>query len=399
MNRIFAILGYVVIISQIFSIRIPLLSNIVTGYSIKFILFYFFIIFSIFRWMLSIFKEKRIKKIDSLLIVFLIFPYLIGGIRDWGIRNVFEESVLFIMPVAIYAWCQTENLNQKTYVNVFLGTVIVGAIISVLVALRIVETDIWAADGQLVRAAGAVDSTLFLGGIIISYIKFFVFNNNKQYRVSRILCFAAFVSSIVGLLFTQSRSRITIAAVIIFGFVLFNLFNKKSNYGNLKFLGVIILCLIVAVLYVPDIFEQIISQILGRFSTLSDGNIIYRENESSAQINAFLTAPLMGLGWGSRSQFYNMYVHNMYTALLMQGGLLFSLCYFVWLLSFAKSNLVQIIKEGFNCENTICLSLFMVLFVLGFTNAGIVLSGGYFMLLYIFICDKDNTTLRIKRRN
>lgn len=395
MNVFFTILGYVVIISQIFSIKMPIFSNLIFNYSIKFILFYFFIFISILRWIYIIFRTNRIKERDIFLIFFLVFPYIIGIIRGWGIQNILEESVLFVMPIAVYAWSQNENLSKEVYINIYLGTVIIGAIVSVLVALRIVETDIWAASNQLVRAAGAIDSTLFLGGFVISHIMLFVISNN-DYKINKILCVSAYISSIIGLLFTQSRSRIFIAIMLIIGFMVFNLINKKSHFGNLRLIVLVSVCVIIVLLYTPDLFHQILTQVLDRFSTLSDGNIVYRENESSMQIQAFLSAPLTGLGWGSRSQFHNMYVHNIYTTLLMQCGIIFTLCFFVWILFIIIKNLKKIKMQGFNCENTICMSILAVLFILGFTNAGIVLSGGYFMLLYVFICNKCDVHLNRK---
>lgn len=389
LKKVFNILGYVVIVSQIFSVKIPILSQSIFGYSIKYLLFYFFIATSIGKWLVSIIRKGKIKYDDVFLINFMFFPYFVGiFFGGWGLSNVLIESVLFMMPVAVYLWVQTGNLKQDAFIIIFQGTVIIGAVVAVLVALRLVETNIWAAEGELVRAAGAVDSDLFMGGFILSYVMLFVFpKKEKLYR--KMLCLLAFAGSIIGLLFTQSRTRLGIAVIFVVAMLIFNIFNKRSKYGNVRVVLVTIIGIYLILRYVPSIFNQIIEQIQGRFNVVDDQNIIYREKESLIQLQGFLSSPVVGLGWGSRSQYRRMYVHNLYTTLLMQCGLLFGGCFIIWWCGFIKRNLLSIKRLGINRDNSVCLFILLLSSALGFTNAGIVQSGSYFTLMYVFICDKQ----------
>lgn len=396
MSKIFKVLGYVVIISQIFSINVPILSFNIAGYTIKYILFYIFIILSIVKWFAQIITHMKIKKVDLFFVCFIFFPYFIGMIMGWNIQDIIEESILFIMPFAVYTWSESENLDKDKFIKIFFFTVILGAVVSVMVALRIIETDIWAANDQFVRAAGAVDSTLFLGGAIMSFIMLFVCSE-KQNETSKLFATITFVSGIIGLLFSQSRSRIALFLMLIGCFLVFNLFYKKSKWGNVKILSFVCVSILVIWLWFPEIFAQIINQVQARFETLNDENIVFRQTESAVQIDAFLKSPLFGLGWGSRAQFQNMYVHNIYSTLLMQGGIIFFGCFIIWFFNFIKTILYDINKIGINCENIICLTFWGILFILGFSNAGFVLTGGYFMLLYIFLCDSKFNSIHYRR--
>ena len=387
-NKILNIVGYIVIISQIFSIKIPVLDMRILGYSLKYILFYSFIFWVISKWIIKIILQKKIKVVDIFIQTFLFLPFLVGVIQGWKIENILLESVLFVMPIAVYAWCQISDLKRETYISVFLSTVVVGAIISVLVAMRVIETDIWAAKGQLVRAAGAVDSTIFLGGLIISYIMLFVIEDQKYKKKG--LLVISFLSSCIGILFSQSRARIAIAIAFIVISIIYNMFNKKSKFGNMKIIIISFITIIAVMIYAPEIFEQIIEQIQGRFQTFNDVNISYRKDETNLQIQEFLKSPVLGLGWGSRSQYDAMYVHNVYSAILMHGGIVGFSCFTMWMLKLFQRNLFAIKRKLMTCETITCFIVLSLIIVLNFTNAGIALCGGYFMLMYVFICDKHD---------
>ncbi|MDF2544129.1 MAG: hypothetical protein K0S47_3847 [Herbinix sp.] len=387
-KKIINILGYVVIISQLFSIYNPILNTVVAGYTIKYIIYYTFIFISLGRWFIKLISMKTIRISDFLLCIFIVCPFAIGILMGWGIRTVFLESVLFIMPIAVYAWSQISLINKKTCMNIFLIINFLGGIISVLVALRLLKTDIWAADGQLVRAAGAVDSTLFIGGLIASLVLIYVFPEN-EHKDTKWLSLTAFISSIIGLLFSQSRSRLVIAFIIIAIIFIFNFFNKLSMHGNFKMIILSAIVLLLIANFAPNVMSQILVQIQERFSTLRDINVIYRGDESSKQIQAFFTSPLFGLGWGSRSQYSGMYAHNIYTTLLMQCGIVFTACFITWFCNFIRRCIHIYNYNSKQYDIAISIMFLIILSVLGFSNAGIVQSGGYFMMLYVYLCYKD----------
>ena len=389
-NGLFVLLGYIAIIVQLFNLETPIQTIKIAGFSIKYILFYGFIFISIIRWICQPFfnrKKRKVKYTDFLIFLYIAGPYVIGLLRGWGGYNVLIESTLMIMPIAVYAWCESNDFDIKKYLIIFFTTVIIASIISILVAMRIISTNIWAAQNDFVRSAGAVDSTLFVGGYIASYILLFVYPENITKR-QRIFLISAYGASISGLLFTQSRTRIVLVLFMTALLLFYNIFNKKSKKGNLRFFALVFVVGLIILIYNPQIIFQISNQVLARFDTIADVNVTFRATESSLQFSEFLKAPILGMGWGSRSQFSNMYVHNIFTAILMQGGLTFGICIAIWYLSFVS----RMLKAKYNMHTPyyiISMFFWLCLLVLGYTNAGFLQSGGYFMMVFVYMYNKN----------
>ena len=387
MKKCFNLIAYLAIVLQVFAISIPIFDNVIMGYSLKYLFYYGFIFFSIGNWMIKKIFSRYIALKDFCLLLFIVCPYIFGIVYGWNFSQIVIESVLFLMPIAVYAWQQTSNIDKDKYVDLFLVVVIIAAIVSGLVAFRVISTSIWAPDGQLVRSAGAVDGTIFIGGYIFSFVNLFMYPSLVLKR--KVFYIISFVGSIVGIMFGQSRARIVLVLMLtILGFVI-NMFNRKSKLGNFRFIGyaIIGICIVVAVF--PEYFQNILQQVYSRFNTMSDGNIVYRNTESSLQISEFLENPLFGKGWGSRSQYETMYAHNIYTTLLMQCGLCFSGCLGVWFLSFIVELLKSIKKIGVNKDTVLSFCIIISLIILGISSAGFVQSGGYFMLIFVFLVDQE----------
>lgn len=390
MRILMIVLMYITILGQLFSIQIPFLDAIVFGYTIRFLLYYAFIFISLVLWLGKCIYKRYISKRDLGLIVFILGPFLVGIIEGWGFSNIIIESTLFLMPVAVYAYCSMLKMSTKEFTFLFLITTIVGSVLSVLVALRVIRTSIWAAEGMLVRAAGAIDSTLFVGGYIISLVMLFMSEDSKSIKESAFYLIS-YLASICGLMFSESRMRILLVLALTIMFCCFNLLYKKSKFGNARFLIIVILILLIVSAYQPDLLIQSINQVVNRFSVFgsSDGNILYRGRESSYQMQLFYTSPILGLGWGSRSLNEQMYAHNIFTTLLMQCGLVFSTFFAFWFMSFFK-NTIRLAKcVSVNHDTIICSSILFALVILGFTNAGIIQSGGYFMMTYVFLYEQQ----------
>ena len=398
MKRWLKLFGYVVIISQLFSINIPILSTLVAGYSVKYILYYLFILIVNIIWFSKKFLKKRVNIKAFIVGIMIISPFLIGVIMGWSLGNIIIEAVLFIMPVTVYQWVDLVDIDSHEIVCVFSWVSIVAGIISILVAFRIIQTDIWAAQGDFVRAAGAIDSTLGIGGVALALILLYVYPENYKGKM-RFFLIGMLISSVVILIFSQSRTRIVLMLVIVLGVIIYNFFNGRSKLGTLKLILMIALGIIVATSLFPQVFNQIMEQVATRFNSVgaTDVNIVARSNESALQLKAFLSSPILGLGWGCRVQYSDMYVHNIYTSLLMYGGLLFGTMYIIWLLSFLFRAMSQVVRRQNLQWSVISVCMMVLLIVLGFANGGIVQSGGYFMAIIPFMVEKKWKEDRVVR--
>lgn len=382
-------LGYIVIVSQIFMLNIPLLSTVVAGYTIKYILFYGFILAVNVLWWLKKLKHRKVNITDFALMMLLLGPYLVGLAWGWSLRNIILESVLILMPIYIYQWIDLVDIRKEEYLAVFSLTNFAACIVSVLVALRIIDAGIWAAEGVLVRSAGAVDSTLGIGGVSLALVVLYVYPENSTKR-EKLALSILLLSGVIITFFSQSRTRIALVFVVSACVILYNIINRKSKFGSLRFFLLIAIAAFIIISLFPELVSQILNQIVGRYENLSndDGNVLFRENEASLQIAGFLRSPLFGLGWGSRSQYDDMYCHNLYTTVLMQGGLVFGGIYIVWFLSYLYKSAVNLLRRE-NLQSAMIATTFMlVLVILGFTNSGIVQSSGYFMMGFVILDDK-----------
>lgn len=381
-------LGFYVLFSQIFKADIPILGWTILGYSIKYLLYYSFIFGVTIFWWLAVLK-KREASIQEIVIMTLESGTFITGILwGWPLKDVVLEFVRLLMPVFIYQWIELIEIEKKEYFYLFIYTNIVAGLISVLVAFRIIDTNIWAAEGDYVRSAGAVDSTICIGGVILSLVLLYVYPDDNKKR--QLLLLINLISSILTAVFSQSRTRIVIILALFIIVFFYNIFNKQSKGGSLRFLILLILAFVAAVILFPEELASISRQIIGRFSNLSnqDINISVRDEEMMQQIECFKTSPIIGLGCGAIAQHEHMYYHNLYTTFLMIGGLMFGGAYILWYFSYLIKAFVHLIK-GRNLSDALVSFLFMItLTILGYTNAGIIQSGGYLMMVFIFLDDK-----------
>ncbi len=389
MKKLYTVLAYAVMISQIFNIRLPILSSLIAGYSVKFLLFYAFIFVSLAILFLSLFIKKKIL-LSVLMAIFVVVPFLVGFANGYAFMDIVVDACLFLMPLSVFIFADTVELDLNRYLKIFSIVSIVGAVASVMVSLRMIPVDIWAAEDSLVRAAGAIESSMFLGGLVVFSVRLFVFPKAES-RYLKLLYYLSWISCVIGIVFSQSRVRIFLMLIIILSFIVYSLFHKKSKRGALK---IIALCAVVfAVVFVRyfDVAQQIISQVFDRFSQLQgdDINITTRSDEAYEQLSWFFESPIFGSGWGKRTEL-ELYAHNLFVTLLGQTGIVCAICYICWLLYPLKQNYLNYKKYGLNTDNVTSMLLVITFLALGFTSAGVLQSGAYFSVLYAFIFIKNS---------
>lgn len=389
LRRCFSIFGFIVIIKQMFTFSMPFFSMPFLGYDVNTILFYLFIALSIMCWAMKIIRVKKATYIEFGLLVYLMISFSISMILWPGISYFLSDATLFLMPVAVYFWCDYCEINLRVYSNVVMITSILGGIVSLCVGMGILDVGIWAAENDYVRAAGAVNSTLGVCGFTLSICLLFI-HKDKLPFFERILCYAGLVGSVVTVLFSFSRTRWVLCVGILLFVLIISMFNgKETKHGWFKLtllVGIVVLFLISTQ---TESINKLFQQMFGRFALVKSGDhsVSYRFEEIDIQISFFKDSPFLGNGWGAISG-NDMFVHNIYSALLMQAGVA-SIGYYAWYFSFFYKLIKFRKKCRFNCFMVISFIFQLILIVLNFTNAGIFISGGYFMMILVYIVDRN----------
>lgn len=385
LKKIYEIFGFIVLTKQIFTFQIPFFSAPFLGRDVNTYLLYFLISSSLFFWVAKLIRKNKVSLRDFGLLIYLFISAVVTLGFSWHINNVLSDAIMFMMPIVVYAWYNVCKPKLDTYIKILLFTSILSGTLSILISIGTIDVKIWAANGDLVRAAGAISSTFGVGAFIITMCMLFLMDNSWT-RKNRWLIYLALIGSIVTVLLSFSRTRWVICACVAILVSLMALKNvKKSGYGIVRLVAFFSILIAMTIVYQPDIIEKIFSQMMIRFDNVqaNDHSITYRFLESNVQIAIFASYFIMGAGWGVLST-YGMYIHNLYTALPAQSGM-FSIFYFLWLLSF----LIKAIRNKMGHDLRIIMSLILqgVLLVLNATNGGIIVSGGYFMLIFVYIVD------------
>ncbi len=390
MRKLYFIFGTIVVIKQIFTFKMPIFSASIGGYNLDVLLFFSFIGISLFIFVFDCLMRRKVRPRDIGLLVYVLFSVLVT-IANWTNTSAFlTDASFFLMPMAVYVWVRTTNIKPSTYVKILAVASVGAAIVSILVSIGVLDVGIWAADGNFVRAAGAVNSTFGVCGLIVASV--LIFNSNKtEHGISSLLLYVTLVCGFIIVFLSFSRTRWVLCAAIFF-FIFLSSFGKKAkqnSFGALRMICFVIVALFVIAFFAPEFFGKLFEQMRARFANIfsSDDSILYRGEEVGRQFDLFLTNPVFGVGWGKLTA-NGIYVHAVYPGLLAQSGL-FALCYLAWY--FSPLWLVFHYKKlkATSAYVQVSLLLQLSLFILNFTNAGFVVSGGYFMLAGVFIIEQS----------
>ncbi len=396
LKKVYEVFGFVVLIKQIFTFQIPFFSIPLLGRDINIYLLYILVLSSLALWTTKTILNNKVSVRDLCLLIYIAISIIVTLIFSWTMNDVLSDAIMFMMPVVVYAWYNICKPNLNTYLNVILIVSILSGVLSVLISLGIINVNIWAAEGDLVRAAGAISSTFGVGAFIITMCLLFLTDNSWSIK-KRYLLYASLIGSIVTVLLSFSRTRWVICAFVALLICLLSLKNaNKTRFGFIRISLFISILVIITIIYQPDIIDKAFDQMMIRFDNVqaNDHSITYRFEESNAQFAIFKSNFILGAGWGVLS-YNDMYIHNLYASLPAQSGV-FSLCYFVWMFSFLTNIISR--KYKFNAYIAISLIIQIVLIVLNVTNGGIVVSGGYFLLIYVFILDDTIREKHLKKK-
>lgn len=400
MRKIYLVFGAIVIFKQIFTFSIPIFSIPFLGRDVNTVMFYFFIGISLLIFLFDCFQRNRIHIRDFCLLCY-IFTSILGSLLNWKNFTYFvSDACLFLMPIAVYIWVVHTEITFEVFVKIFGIVSILAATVSVLVSIGILDVGIWAAEGDYVRAAGAINSTFGVGSIIIASV--LIFNSNKnEHSINIFLLYSMLISGFIIVLLSFSRTRWILCATL-FVSIFLSTFKRNVNinkFGALRIICFILVALFFVKFFSPEFFDKIFEQMSDRFEkvTIGDHSITYRGEEADLQMKLFWQNPFFGSGWGSLSS-KGMYTHAIYPALLAQSGI-FALCYLIWYFSVLFSTIKFRKTNKDSPYIQISLLLQFALFVLNLTNSGFIVSGGYIALAMIFIVEKSLFSIEKQRRD
>ena len=387
LKKAFKWFGFIIIAKQVFTFQLPFFSIPFLGRDVNTYLYYLFILLSLLALISFLLGRERKDKNNWFLLFYLIWSLIISIFNLINYNYFLSDFALFVTPIAIYSWYKYCHPSLKECINWFSIVGILMAYFSIMISTGSLDVGIWAAEGDYVRAAGAISSSAGIG-CLIGILSYLFFSREKRGFAEYLLNIVGLAGSVVTIIFSFSRTRWVISifavALVILAF-LFTSRRKKNKFG-FAFL-ILLIGAGTFLLLRSNILDKAIEQMMTRFDLVQygDHSIIYRQEEMYAQLNAAVDGSLLGTGWGSISG-SDMYVHNIFTALVMQAGL-FSIFYLLWYFSFFAT-LFKYLKVRRNMfVLSVSTLLQLILIVLGITNGGFMVSGGYFTFVLVVACD------------
>ncbi len=368
---------------------IPVINPIVGEKNISVYLGYCIVIIAFVLLLKKILKNYgKIKVAEFMLITGLIFTVQLGAISGGSFATIWNEVYPFLVPLILYYPIKYTKINQKTLLYFLEITCVIGGIVSLLIANRIIEVDKWAAIDDYVRVAGFVDGTLGTVGFCCSLIM--LINPEKKY--SRLLGFLGLIGSSMIVLFGLSRLRFVIVLCVCLVIMIIRKPNRSNFAGKITAV-MLVSGLIGLVFYLfPNLIHTLTRMMGGRFDNLgTDGNTLVRIEEMRTHMEQLLYSWGMGTGWGVRYKMYKVFVHNVYTGLLMHCGIIFGsyYIYYIFGLLIKKYKDMKVEKKFFS-ENMIGFVVMLIIILTGFGGAGITQTGAWYgMALVYALEDKE----------
>ncbi len=397
MQGIYVLVCYFLMIVMPLTIKIPIIDTThIMGYTLRYFIFYAFTYsYPLYRMVNVATSGKALTKNFIYTFIFMVMSSIASIVSGGTFVQKTAEAVLFCLPIALCSVAESSNAERKKCLDWLLIANIISGVISFLVAIKLIKVDIWAADDSLVRTAGAVNSTLGIGGFAAALVIMFISDDKiekvpfsrKVFEVTSLVCSALVV------LFSLSRTRIVVMLALCAMLFVYNLVWKGSIKENFKMVFLLIFAVILIIFMFPDVADSLFGSIQNRYQSTDDQNVTFRTREMEMQMQYFLKYPLTGLGWGARTNIYigtqQMYVHNIFTALLMHTGIAGTFLYLLWYFGFFGVLLKEFKTHRHKKDVLIGLMFFISLTILGFTNSGHTQSGAYFMMFYIALLVRD----------
>ena len=377
--------GILVVLFLFFSqfTNLPIANPLIAGRNISVYLGYLVVVASFFLFLDKIVQNNGRFKIDECFFVLgILFTLLMSILSGSSFDGIWNEMFAFLVPILLVYPIKYSQIKQSTLLNVLFVASLTGGILSLLIAIKVIDVDKWTAVGDLVRTAGFIDGTLG----VIGFCCAIVYLINAENKFSLIAALIGLVGA--GMIVAFGLSRLRIAILIGVFFVV--LLTKKPNKDIRRKINlVLIIVLIISfIIYMfPDVVNTVLRMIDTRFSAIgTDDNTSYRVREMKIHLQKLVQSFGLGTGWGVRDSMEEVFVHNVYTGLLMHCGLIFGSYYIYYLLKQGIRSYKGIHVENKDqyCANMLSFVAMMVVIFSGFGGAGITQPGAWFALAIVY---------------
>ena len=373
--------------SQVNSFIFPVFSSIlVAGRPISIYLYYF-----VWAVCVLLLITKAIKKPISiwefLLLTGCIYTFTITAFYKRPLGNVLIDSGSFLVPLLIYESISRYKISYKEILYTLFVTSAICGVISLFVATGIIETNIWAADGDYVRSAGLVDGTCGVAGLVCSMVVL----SNKRENYSFTLAIMGLIGAVLTIVFGFSRLRIIICVLLLAIFFLMNQQDSKQRkIVGRKYLFFSVVTIVIAIYLVvnPEPINRIGQMLSKRFQTLGeDGSSQVRMNEVAVHFDILWKSFGLGNGWGFLYLYSvmgeSLFTHIVYSGMLMHMGLIFGTAYIIYMGKLLRDAVRE--YRVIQCvENQINLLEIIMIILIGFGGGGIIQSGALFVTALVY---------------
>lgn len=347
--------------------------------------------------------SRRVSPRDLIILVGIAFSWLYSLALGASVARIIGESFNFILPLIVAAVVTYCNVSVRKLLQVLFITCFVGGILSLLIATKVIAVDIWSHEFGLVRTAVVIDGTLGLVGIVAAICCI----GNRELAPSRLLWAMGLVGSMAIILFGLSRLRFITLFLFLIIYVIENMVSKKNFVKSFRVVAVLVGAIALFTMLKPDILSYLYDTMSERFLALgNDGSSQVRSEEWRLHLQLLWDSYGFGQGWGIGKNFSlheggsALYVHNVYSGLLMHLGLVFGGLYIGYLLSLFFNAARQYIRqsERRSLNGLVVYELF-ALILLGFGAAGITQAGAMFVMCIVYASQNEEILVYEESRN
>ena len=289
----------------------------------------------IFRLSLSRKDPILVKNSQIFFYLFFIFGTCTGiaGLLLWSnspLATLLEVSVILpflVLPVYIYSVMELDSTREK----IFRFSILVLWIILLIVNILYLKSRI--ASAFYLYETGRAQYDIFLNSLLL--FTFISLGFCKKSTKIKLTFLIGAVLCIVGIIMCLYRT-IWLTDILMLP-ILYLLSERKEKKDGAKFLVILLTILILSVIIlflVSPLFSLLLRNYLARFQSASqvstDPSLVNRYIEWRGVIKAFLSSPIIGLGFGGRffdyawiSSFsgFKTYTHNGYLNILFKTGI------------------------------------------------------------------------------
>ena len=274
--------------------------------------------------------------------VFLLFPFFVQSL--WNINfiglSLSRNISFFIYCIAIYSVLSKKNANSEYIKDIYLFYIKVSIVI--VFSLNIVNLGNYSINGDFygIYANRTVTSCVFLSIIVMTV--FFLFQKNN--KIVRIVLAVMLIVEIYMIFETHSRVAF-LGVCFIFASEICFMQNKIGIRWKI-FTAALIVLFAVLLPYIGEKFNiEAINRVFSETDVLSSTGL--KRNTWDFGYQLISQRPIEG--WGNNAVYYNTFVnpihgwgvHSSYLIMIIEGGIIGGIFYFLFFYSFFKNNYIK----------------------------------------------------------